>query len=141
MDTLNDSQITLYSPRKVAILIVYAHYPIANYEEKMVKLKEILMKEFVIKDLGVVRYFLGIEVARLCKYIFVSQCNYALDLLKETEMVGSKPAATPMDSSCKVGVIEGSSLVDKGRYQRFVGKLVYLFHTRLDIGFSVSVVS
>ena len=56
-------------------------------------------------------------------------------------MVGSKPAATPMDSSCKVGVIEGSSLVDKGRYQRFVGKLVYLFHTRLDIGFSVSVVS
>ena len=99
------------------------------------------MKEFVIKDLGVLTYFLGIEVARLCKYIFVSQCNYALDLLKETGMVGSKPADTPMDSSCKVGVIEGSSLVDKGRYQRFVGKLVYLFHTRLDIGFSVSVVS
>ena len=56
-------------------------------------------------------------------------------------MLGCKPTNTSMDHTIKLGIIEGSSLVDKGRYQRLVKKLIYLSHTRLDIAFSVSVVS
>ena len=46
-----------------------------------------------------------------------------------------------MDSTTKLGTKEDCAPVDKGRYQRLVGKLIYLSHTRPDIGFSVSAVS
>ncbi|KAK3021698.1 hypothetical protein RJ639_046548 [Escallonia herrerae] len=111
-----------------------------DYEE-MNRLKTILTKEFEIKDLGKLKYFLGMEVARSNKGISISQRKYTLDLLKETGMLGCKPVDTPMDPICKLGGKEGSAPVDKGRYQRLVGRLIYLSHTRPDIGFSVSVVS
>ena len=56
-------------------------------------------------------------------------------------MLGCKPADTPMDSTTKLGAKENCAPVDKGRYQRLVGKLIYLSHTRPNIGFSVSMVS
>ncbi|KAK2970862.1 hypothetical protein RJ640_022304 [Escallonia rubra] len=110
-----------------------------DYEE-MNRLKTILTKEFEIKDLGKLKYFLGMEVARSNKGISISQRKYTLDLLKETGMLGCKPVDTPMDPICKLGRKEGSSIVDKWRYQRLVGRLINLSHTRPDIGFSVSVV-
>ncbi|RVW76743.1 Retrovirus-related Pol polyprotein from transposon TNT 1-94 [Vitis vinifera] len=95
----------------------------------------------IIKDLGNLKYFLGMEIARSKKGIAVSQRKYVLDLLNETGMLGCKPAETPMDTTVKLEESDGSAPVDKGRYQRLVGKLIYLSHTRPDIGFSVSVVS
>ncbi|RVX00154.1 Retrovirus-related Pol polyprotein from transposon RE1 [Vitis vinifera] len=62
--------------------------------------------------------------------LFVSQRKYVLDLLKETRMLGYKPADTPMDPTTKLGAKENCAPVDKGRYQRLVGKLIYLSHTR-----------
>ncbi|KAK2968523.1 hypothetical protein RJ640_022768 [Escallonia rubra] len=91
-----------------------------DYEE-MNRLKTILTKEFEIKDLGKLKYFLGMEVARSNKGISISQRKYTLDLLKETGMLGCKPVDTPMDPICKLGRKEGSSTVDKGRYQRLIG--------------------
>ncbi|RVX20745.1 Retrovirus-related Pol polyprotein from transposon TNT 1-94 [Vitis vinifera] len=55
-------------------------------------------KEFEIKDLGNLKYFLGMEIARSKKGIAVSQRKYVLDLLNETGMLGCKPAETPMDT-------------------------------------------
>ena len=81
------------------------------------------------------------EVARSSKGISVSQRKYVLDLLNETGMMGCKPVDTPMDTNVKLGARTCGTTVDKGRYQRLVGKLIYLAHTRPDIGFSVSVVS
>ncbi|RVW29262.1 Retrovirus-related Pol polyprotein from transposon TNT 1-94, partial [Vitis vinifera] len=92
--------------------------------------------EFEIKDLGNLKYFLGMEIARSKKGIAVSQRKYVLDLLNETGMLGCKPAETPMDTTVKLEESDGSAPVDKGRYQRLVGKLIYLSHTRPDIGFS-----
>lgn len=128
---------------KLEILIVYVDDIIltGDYEDELIKLKTLLAKEFETKDLGSLKYFLGMEVARSRKGISVSQRKYVLDLLKETGMLGCKPAETPMDSSTKLGANKDSVPVDKGRYQRLVGKLIYLSHTRPDIGFSVSVVS
>ena len=52
--------------------------------EEMGKLKNDLAKEFEIKDLGNLKYFLGIEVARSKDGIFIFERQYVLDLLKET---------------------------------------------------------
>ncbi|XP_022147191.1 uncharacterized protein LOC111016202 [Momordica charantia] len=59
----------------------------------------------------------------------------------ETETSGCKPVDTPMDANSKLGVNLEDEPVDRGRYQRLVGKLIYLTHTRSDISFAVSVVS
>ena len=100
-----------------------------------------LSKDFEIKDLGKLRCFLGIEVARLKKGIFLSQIKYVLDLLKETVMLGCIPRETPIDPKHNLGSTVESATVNKGCHQRLVGKLIYLSHTRLDIAFVVSVVS
>ena len=60
-------------------------------------LKKLLTKEFEIKDLGKLKYFLGIEVANLRNNIFISQQKYILDLLKETNMLECKPIDTPIE--------------------------------------------
>ncbi|RVW32477.1 Retrovirus-related Pol polyprotein from transposon RE1 [Vitis vinifera] len=106
-----------------------------NDMEELQNLKKYLSEEFEVKDLGNLKYFLGMEVARSRKGIVVSQRKYILDLLKETGMLGCKPIDTPMDSQKKLGIEKESTPVDRGRYQRLVGRLIYLSHTRPDIGF------
>ena len=87
------------------------------------------------------RYFLKIEIARNKNGILVSQIKYVLDLLKDTGTMGCKPVNTPMDAHVKLDNKEDDQLVDKGHYQRFVVKLIYLSHTRPNIAFAVSCVS
>ena len=69
---------------------------------EMERLKRNLAVEFEIKDLGSLKYFLGMEVARSKKGIAVSQRKYVLDLLQETGMSGCRPADTPMDPNSKL---------------------------------------
>ncbi|RVW98707.1 Copia protein [Vitis vinifera] len=128
---------------KLAILIVYVDDIILSGNDmgELQNLKKYLSEEFEVKDLGNLKYFLGMEVARSRKGIVVSQRKYILDLLKETGMLGYKPIDTPMDSQKKLGIEKESTPVDRGRYQRLVGRLIYLSHTRPDIGFAVSAVS
>ena len=128
---------------KLSILIAYVDDIVlrGNNEAKLKNLKATLANEFEIKDLGKLKYFLGIEVARTREGVSISQRKYVIDLLRETEMLGCKPAATPMEPNTKLGVVKDSPAVDKGRFQRLVGKLIYLSHTRPDISFPVSVVS
>ncbi|RVX07414.1 Retrovirus-related Pol polyprotein from transposon RE1 [Vitis vinifera] len=98
---------------KMAILIVYVDDIIlsGNDMEELQNLKKYLSEEFEVKDLGNLKYFLGMEVARSRK--------------------GIK----------KLGIEKESTPVDRGRYQRLVGRLIYLSHTRPNIGFAVSAVS
>ena len=83
----------------------------------MNQLKQLLAREFEIKDLGHLKYFLGMEVARSSKGISVSQRKYVLDLLNETGMAECKPVDTPMDPNVKLSTRIGSTIVDRGRYQ------------------------
>lgn len=125
---------------KVTVLIVYVGDIIltGDDKDKMKWLKQKLASEFEMKDLANLRYFLVIEVTRNRTGILVTQRKYMIDLLKETGMLGCKPFDTPVDPNVKVGMTSSSNPVDKGRYQRLVGKLIYLSHTRPDIDFSVS---
>lgn len=127
---------------KVSILIVYVDDMILTGDDygEQEKLKSLLAKEFEVKHLGPMKYFLGMEVARTKQGITVSQRKYVLDLLKETGMSGCKPVATPVEPKGKYKPTKEKP-VDKGMYQRLVGKLIYLSHTRPDIAFAVSLVS
>jgi hypothetical protein len=131
-----------HANKKVAILIVYVDDIVitGNAIEEISGLKHHLAQEFEVKDLGHLRYFLGIEVSRGPKGIFLTQRKYTLDLLKETGMYGSKPAATPIEQNHRLSSDAGNP-VNRECYQRLVGKLIYLSHTRPDIAFAVSVVS
>ena len=60
-------------------------------KERSFTLKKNLSKEFEVKDLGQLRYFLGIEIVRNPKGIILSQRKYVLDLLSETGMLGCRP--------------------------------------------------
>jgi Reverse transcriptase (RNA-dependent DNA polymerase) len=109
-------------------------------ESEIAKLKTKLGKEFVVKDLGQLRYFFRIKVPRGIGGIILSQQNYVLDLLAKTCMLDCRPTTSPIDKKYKLSA-ETREPVDHERYQRLVGRLIYLSHTRLDTSFVVSMVS
>ena len=65
-------------------------------------MKKLLAKEFEVKDLGKLQYFLEIEVTKSGKGIFISQRKYILDLLEETGMMSCIPAELPIESNHKL---------------------------------------
>ncbi|RVW54721.1 Retrovirus-related Pol polyprotein from transposon RE1 [Vitis vinifera] len=105
------------------------------------KLKQYLFTHFQTKDLGKLKYFLGIEIAQSSSGVVLSQRKYVLDILEETGMLDCKPVDTPMDPNVKLILGQGEPLGDPGRYRLLVSKLNYLTITRPDISFPVSVVS
>ena len=119
---------------RLAILIVYVDDIIITGDDakEIKQLKLQLAQEFEVKDLGQLRYFLGIEVSRSSKGIYLSQRKYVLDLLSETGMTGCRLAYTPIEQNHHL-VKEVGSPVDREQYQRLVGRLIYLSHTHVLI--------
>ncbi|RVW86032.1 Retrovirus-related Pol polyprotein from transposon RE1 [Vitis vinifera] len=127
----------------VTALLVYVDDIIVtgNDEREKHEVKQRLATEFEIKELGKLKYFFGIEVAYSTQGIFISQQNYVTDLLAEIGKIGCKPVSIPKDPNHKLGEAKEEPMVDKRMYQRLVGRLIYLAHTRPDITYSVSVIS
>ena len=100
----------------VTALIVYVNDIImtGNDEKEKNTLKQCLAKEFEIKYLGKLKYFLGIEVARSKQGIFISQQKYVIDLLRETGMMASKPVATPIEQNHKLSEALGEKKLESG---------------------------
>ncbi|KAL0458711.1 UNVERIFIED_CONTAM: Retrovirus-related Pol polyprotein from transposon RE1 [Sesamum latifolium] len=127
---------------EVTILVVYVDDIIVtgNDPTERDSLPKCLAKEFEIKELGKMKYFLGSSI--FSKHdIFLSQTKYVLDLLKETGTLGCKAASTPIEPNHKMIGDKDDTTIEKGRYQRLVGKLIYLSHTRSDIAYVVNVVN
>lgn len=128
---------------KISALIIYVDDMIITGDdvEEISRLQKYLATEFEMKNLGGLKYFLGIEVTRSEHGIFLSQRKYVLDLLTEIGMLDCKPAYTPIVQNHRLGKYPDQTPTNKERYQRLVGKLIYLSHTRPDIAYAVSVVS
>ncbi|XP_028230537.1 uncharacterized protein LOC114410813 [Glycine soja] len=112
-----------------------------NDTTKIVQLKKHLFSHFQTKDLGYLKYFLGIEVAQSGDGVLIFQRKYALDILEETDMQNCRPVDSPMDPNLKLMADQSEVYPDPERYRRLVGKLIYLTITRPDISFVVGVVS
>ncbi|CAL2246602.1 unnamed protein product [Prunus armeniaca] len=142
----SNSDHTLFLKRhkgKLTGLIIYVNDMIetGDNQAKMQNLHKYLASEFEMKSLGDLKYFLGIEAARSKHGIFLSQRKYILDLLVETGILDCKPIDTPSEQNHKLRLYPNHVPTDKERYQRLVGKLIYLSHTCPDIAYAVSVVS
>ena len=142
----SNSDYTLFLKRqndRITCLIIYVDDIIITGDDKeeICTLKEQLSREFEMKDLGRLKYFLRIEVLKSKGGIFISQRKYIYDLLAETSMVDRKPTETPIVVNHGLQIIKGEKLADRGQYQRMVGKLIYLSQTRPDIAYAIGVVS
>ena len=105
------------------------------------KVKFDLQQQFDMADLGLLHYFLGLQVTWPTYGIGLSQPKYALYLLSRFHMMDCKSAPTPFFFGVKLLAKCSTPLVDATLYQKFVGNLLYLSHTRLDISYVVSLVS
>ena len=128
---------------RITCLIIYVDdmVIIRDDAKEISNLKRQLFREFEMKDLGNLKYFLGIEVLKSKKGIFSNQQKYILDFVAETRILDCKPAETPIVTNHGLQKIKRSQNTDKDQYRRMVGKLIYLSHTRPDIAYVVSVVS
>jgi len=88
-------------------------------------------------DLGALKYFLGIEVVRRPQGLFLCQGKYALEIFYECGLLGAKPASFPLEGNHKLAIATGPYLQDPTRYQRLVGRLIYLTITRPDLVYAV----
>ena len=91
--------------------------------------------------LGILHYYLGIEVDQKPKYIFISQKKYIGDLLSKFGMLDSNYVSTPMDQNLKLTSHEGNVFEDPTKYMQLVGSLIYLIVTRPGITFVVGILS
>ena len=92
--------------------------------------KKKLAGEFEMKDLGLMHYFLGLELWQSPKGIFLNQGKYAVEILKRFDMLDCKSMATPMDTNLNFLYDESSELVDETQYIHIIGSLMYLMNTR-----------
>jgi hypothetical protein len=143
--TKSEADHTLFTKKNqggIVVVLIYVDDIIitGSDAEGISETKGILKTSFDIKDLGELKYFLGIEMTRETNGMFISQRKYVIDLLKETGKLGSKPARTPIEEGYQ-DVIKGEIWPDVKQYQRLVGKLIYLTITRPDICFAVNRVS
>ncbi|XP_026452006.1 uncharacterized protein LOC113352397 [Papaver somniferum] len=104
-------------------------------------LKLRLASHFSIKDLGSLKYFLGIEVSRSSNGIFLCQRKYILDILKDSSLTGACTSTYPMDTKLKLLPTDGTELTDPSCFRRLIGRLLYLTVTRPDITYSVNYLS
>ncbi|XP_019051411.1 PREDICTED: uncharacterized protein LOC109113931 [Nelumbo nucifera] len=112
-----------------------------NNPEFIRKFEQYMNRCFRMKDLGVLKYFLGIEVTRGSSGIFLCQRKYALDIITETGLLGSKPAHFPITQNHKLALADGALLDDPERYRCLVGHLIYLTITRPEFSYCIHVLA
>ena len=112
-----------------------------NNIKMMMEFKEDMIKTFEMTDLGLMSYFLDIEVSQRNEGIFISQKKYTKGLIKKFNMYGCKPVATSLITNEKLQKNDGTPEADASKYQSLIGSLLYLIATQLDIMYATSLLS
>ena len=112
-----------------------------NDSAALIAFKKYLCSCFHMKDLGLLKYFLGVEVAKNSEGIYLCQRKYTLDIISETGNLGSKTARFPMEQNHELTRSISLFLDNVEQYQRLVGRLIYLGFTRPDLAYSIHILS
>ena len=110
---------------------------IGNSRHLIQKLINQLQVHFIMKDLGLLHYFLGIEVDRTKDGMFLTQTKYIL-VLQRTNMLEAKPIASPVSTHDTLSTSKRDPLQDTTYYRNIVGALQYFTLTRPDMSFAVN---
>ncbi|KAE8800338.1 Peptide chain release factor 1 [Hordeum vulgare] len=131
------------SPRGGTLLLLYVDDMVITRDEPeyIAFVKARLSEQFLMSDLGPLRYFLGIEVSSTSDGFFISQEKYIQDLLARAALTDERIVETPMELNVHLRTTDGDPLPDPTRYRHLVGSLVYLAVTRSDISYPVRILS
>jgi hypothetical protein len=124
------------------ILLLYVDDIFITGAERLItSYKEILASEFKMTNIGLMHYFLGLEVWREPRHIFLGQGKYACDILRRFQMEDCRPMTTPMITNWKKLHASESQLVDSTLYRQLIGSLMYLVNKIPHICFAINTLS
>nr|XP_027097546.1 uncharacterized protein LOC113717094 [Coffea arabica] len=103
--------------------------------------REAMISQFKMTDLGLMSYFIGIEVRQLAGGIFISQKKLASDILNKFKMNVTKPMMTPVEEKLKLTKDGTGDFVDATYFKRLVGTFRYLTSTKPDITYGIGLIS
>lgn len=106
-------------------------------QQQIDEVKKGLDTAFTIKDLGTLKYFLGIEVMRTSSGTFLSQKKYIKDIITSVGLEDSRAVSTPLPTNLKLSTDVGVPLSEPTVYRKLVGRLLYLGITRPDLSYSI----
>jgi hypothetical protein len=131
------------SPHGRTLLLLYVDDMIITGDdtEYIDFVKARLNDQFLMSDLGPLRYFLRFEISSTSEGFFLSQEKYIHDLLDRVSLTDHRTAETPMELNVHLKPTDGEPLEDPTRYHHIVDSLVYLGVTRPDISYSVHILS
>ncbi|XP_052308549.1 uncharacterized mitochondrial protein AtMg00810-like [Populus trichocarpa] len=140
------SEATLYVKGADANLIIVSVYVddllvTGSNKTQIEEFKAEMFDVFEMTDLGLMSYFLGMEVKQSDDGIFICQQKYTKEILKKFHMESCKSTSTPMNLKEKFSKNDGTNKADEGQYRSLIGCLMYLTATRSDIAFAVSLLS
>lgn len=109
----------------------------SNNEHVLTTFISHLNKEFVIKDLGDINYFLGLQVSYTADGLFLNQFKYTWEILERAKMLDDKPAPTLLSRNVFF-TVSSAPYSDITHYQSSVGSLPYLTINKHDISYVVN---
>jgi hypothetical protein len=124
------------------ILLLYVDDLFITGEDSLIiQCKKQLAFEFDMKDIGLMHYYLGLEVSQKRYEVFLGQGKYAINILHKFGMMDCKSMDTPMNTDIRKVKDPDSDPVDPSLYRQLIGSLMYLVNTRPDIFFVVNTLS
>nr|GEU84284.1 ribonuclease H-like domain-containing protein [Tanacetum cinerariifolium] len=143
--SFNDDKVVCFRDTFVALLVYVDDIVVTGSDIKQIDdFKQYLKSKFQIKDLGLLKYFLGIEVLRNDKGLCLTQRKYCLKVLHEFGLLAAKPVLSPLPANFVLNHIESNedkALTSVLNYQKLIGKLIYFTHRRPDISYFVHCLS
>ncbi|KAL0329070.1 UNVERIFIED_CONTAM: Retrovirus-related Pol polyprotein from transposon RE1, partial [Sesamum radiatum] len=114
---------------------------VGNNPTTLSKFKAYLSRCYHMKDLGLLKHFLGIEIAQGPDGLFSTQRKYTLDILSKVGFLGAKPADFPIEQNHNLSLDDGPLFDDPTRYRSLIGRLIYLTITRPKLCYVVHILA
>lgn len=99
------------------------------------------MHSFKMSDLGLLHYYLRLEVKQMEERITICQSAYAAKILEVADLITHKPSYTLMESRLKLSKLSSTPTIEATFYRSIIGSLQYLVNSRLDLAFFVGYLS